>query len=107
MRADWRSFGLTAVNDGQMPRAGVEPAWACARWILSPVRLPVSPPRQWILTVEKGAGARNLGSRSPFGPVCFGYRCAISDTDRSASSSVQEGKIPSASTPSADTPIAV
>lgn len=22
---------------------GIEPTWACARWILSPVRLPISP----------------------------------------------------------------
>jgi hypothetical protein len=30
-----------------VPGAGLEPAWTEARWILSPVRLPVSPPRQW------------------------------------------------------------
>src|SRR5690625_3308610 len=28
-----------------MPRAGLEPAWACARSILSRVRLPIPPPR--------------------------------------------------------------
>ena len=31
-----------------VPGAGIEPAWAKARWILSPVRLPVSPPRQYV-----------------------------------------------------------
>ena len=30
-----------------VPGAGIEPAWAKARWILSPVRLPVSPPRHY------------------------------------------------------------
>ena len=28
-----------------VPGAGIEPAWTEARWILSPVRLPISPPR--------------------------------------------------------------
>ena len=28
-----------------VPRAGIEPALTEARWILSPLRLPISPPR--------------------------------------------------------------
>ena len=32
------------AND--MPREGVEPTWPCGRWLLKPVRLPVSPPRR-------------------------------------------------------------
>ena len=29
-----------------VPGAGIEPARCCQRWILSPVRLPIPPPRQ-------------------------------------------------------------
>ncbi len=29
-----------------VPEVGVEPTWSCPRWILSPVRLPVSPLRR-------------------------------------------------------------
>ena len=29
-----------------MPKPGIEPGWYCYRWILSPVRLPISPLRQ-------------------------------------------------------------
>lgn len=32
-----------------VPGAGIEPAWTKVRWILSPVRLPISPPRRRIL----------------------------------------------------------
>ena len=28
-----------------VPEVGIEPTWDCSRWILSPVRLPVSPLR--------------------------------------------------------------
>ena len=28
-----------------VPEVGIEPTWGCPRWILSPVRLPVSPLR--------------------------------------------------------------
>ncbi len=37
-----------------MPRAGFEPARDCSRGILSPLRLPVSPPRQVSLLYEVG-----------------------------------------------------
>ena len=40
------SFGLPPLSAGLVPGAGIEPAWSKPRWILSPVRLPVSPPRQ-------------------------------------------------------------
>ena len=43
--------GLTEMANpliSLVPGAGIEPAWAKARWILSPVRLPVSPPRQYL-----------------------------------------------------------
>ena len=36
-----------------VPRAGVEPAWSFLRGILSPLRLPISPPGQ---DLEAGAG---------------------------------------------------
>ncbi len=29
-----------------VPRGGIEPPWTEVRWILSPLRLPISPPRQ-------------------------------------------------------------
>ena len=29
-----------------VPGGGIEPPWSCPRWILSPVRLPIPPPRQ-------------------------------------------------------------
>ena len=35
-----------------VPGGGVEPPWAEARGILSPVRLPVSPPRRWEYVAE-------------------------------------------------------
>ena len=41
-----------------MPKAGLEPAWYCYRWILSPVRLPISPLRliaNLILTIKLGS----------------------------------------------------
>ena len=31
-----------------VPKAGLEPARTKVRWILSPVRLPISPLRQWL-----------------------------------------------------------
>ena len=36
----------TALNNDLVPEVGIEPTWARARWILSPVRLPVSPLRR-------------------------------------------------------------
>src|SRR3990172_7349113 len=47
-----------------VPGGGVEPPWAEARGILSPVRLPVSPPRR-----EAKAGARRVSSTTSRG-VC-------------------------------------
>jgi hypothetical protein len=35
----------SAPQTVMVPGAGIEPAWSKPRWILSPVRLPVSPPR--------------------------------------------------------------
>ncbi len=35
-----------------VPRAGIEPAWPHSRGILSPLRLPISPPRHLTLVSE-------------------------------------------------------
>ena len=44
-----------------MPGEGIEPSWGCPRWILNPVRLPISPPRLEFLVISGGA----KGDRTP------------------------------------------
>ena len=57
-----------------VPEVGIEPTWGCPRWILSPVRLPVSPLRhrgalynRWCSSVKKDLlkerGIKNNSSR--------------------------------------------
>ena len=43
-----------------VPGEGVEPSWAEARGILSPVRLPVSPPRRHVLLPHLGKSVERL-----------------------------------------------
>ena len=38
--------GTESAGIFQVPRRGIEPLWPCGRRILSPLRLPVSPPRR-------------------------------------------------------------
>ena len=47
---DWMRVSVrygTSLNVNVVPEVGIEPTWGCPRWILSPVRLPVSPLRQF------------------------------------------------------------
>ena len=46
----------TLQNLYMVPRAGIEPAWCYHRGILSPLRLPVSPPGHFMLEAEAGIG---------------------------------------------------
>lgn len=45
-----------AFYSSLVPEAGVEPARGCPRWILSPVRLPISPLRRWDVLYCMGDG---------------------------------------------------
>lgn len=47
-----------------VPGEGVEPSWAEARGILSPVRLPVSPPRRHVLLPHLGEGVERLAGET-------------------------------------------
>ncbi len=42
---------LTCLEVYMVPRAGLEPARPQRRWILSPLRLPIPPPRQGRLAI--------------------------------------------------------
>src|SRR5574337_1219200 len=54
-----RSHGSIVV-----PGEGVEPSWAEARGILSPVRLPVSPPRRQVLLPHLDEGVERLADET-------------------------------------------
>jgi hypothetical protein len=58
-----------------VPEAGIEPAWSCLRWILSPVRLPISPLRQK-LTVNVTAQAKIVNN---FCPDCDQLLSSVAD----------------------------
>ena len=52
-----------------VPGEGVEPSWTEVRGILSPVRLPVSPPRRHVLLPYLGKGVEMLaGSTADLKP---------------------------------------
>ena len=47
---------IALVVDSLVPRGGIEPPRDCSRQILSLVRLPISPPRQWGCTLLTNSG---------------------------------------------------
>ena len=47
-----------------VPGEGVEPSWTEVRGILSPVRLPVSPPRRHVLLPYLGKGVEMLAGET-------------------------------------------
>ncbi len=48
-----------------MPGAGIEPAWTKVRRILSPVRLPISPPRREVKFSKRGTQYQEKCSPRP------------------------------------------
>jgi hypothetical protein len=62
-----------SAAEAEVPGAGIEPTRLCGRpRILSPLRLPVSPPRH-------GTGARPMGAarQRPERPSCYGFFVAV------------------------------
>ena len=58
-----------------VPGEGVEPSWTEVRGILSPVRLPVSPPRRHVLLPYLGKGVEMLaGSTTDLKPWVEDHR---------------------------------
>src|SRR6185437_334406 len=67
------AFDAAAIRLGArlVPGAGVEPAWPCGRGILSPLRIPVSPPGPVAIVPQRdgvrvvpGADARGVRARA-------------------------------------------
>src|SRR5438034_7014294 len=56
---------VSASSVAPMPGAGLEPAWGCPQGILSPLRLPVSPPGLGMKLA--GIGSTRPGVTSPEG----------------------------------------
>ena len=55
--------GVTAIDRNPLnllvPEVGIEPTWGRPRWILSPVRLPISPLRRRAEHIAEGRTLRN------------------------------------------------
>src|SRR5512136_2972946 len=61
--AEWRRSPGRVAKIPWVPGEGIEPSWGKPRGILSPVRLPVSPPRRFVPSLFKPALSDCQGER--------------------------------------------